>query len=149
MSKLLKRVVALILVLILTSANLIILGEYTLSLALSDDELNNQDVITNNKNIEFNSYFYGDTHIQTFSVDSEDAKIYIRLGLKNEGYFKNGRIEFQNANFKLKEGIQNENIQNIDIKNNRIEYTKIKAMIPFTFMNSKIYIRFDYYDCIC
>ena len=38
MSKLLKRVVALILVLILTSANLIILGEYTLSLALSDDE---------------------------------------------------------------------------------------------------------------
>lgn len=32
-----------------------------------------------------------------------------------------------------------------DIKNNRIEYTKIKDMIPFTFMNSKIYIRFDYY----
>lgn len=125
MSKLLKRVVALILVLILTSANLIILGEYTLSLALSDDELNNQDVITNNKNIEFNSYFYGDTHIQTFSVNSEDAKIYIRLGVKNEGYLENSTIEFQNANFKLKEGIQNENIQNIDIKNNRITLNKL------------------------
>ena len=125
MSKLLKRVVALILVLILTSANLIILGEYTLSLALSDDELNNQDVITNNKNIEFNSYFYGDTHIQTFSVDSEDAKIYIRLGVKNEGYLENGTIEFQNANFKLKDGIQNENIQSIDVENNRITLNKL------------------------
>lgn len=125
MSKLLKRVVALILVLILTSANLIILGEYTLSLALSDDELNNQDVITNNKNIEFNSYFYGDTHIQTFGVDSEDAKIYIRLGVKNEGYLENGTIEFQNANFKLKDGIQNENIQSIDVENNRITLNKL------------------------
>ena len=125
MSKLLKRVIALILVLILTSANLVILGEYTLSLALSDDELNSQDITTNNKNIEFNSYFYGDTHIQTFGVDSEDAKIYIRLGVKNEGYLENGTIEFQNANFKLKDGIQNENIQSIDVENNRITLNKL------------------------
>ena len=125
MSKLLKRVIALILVLILTSANLVILGEYTLSLALSDDELNSQDITTNNKNIEFNSYFYGDTHIQTFGVDSEDAKIYIRLGVKNEGYLENGTIEFQNANFKLKDGIQNENIQSIHVENNRITLNKL------------------------
>ena len=43
MSKLLKKAIALILVLILVSANLVILGEYTIALALSDEELNEQN----------------------------------------------------------------------------------------------------------
>ena len=125
MKSLLKRVIALILVLILTSANLILIGEHTLSLAISDDELNSQNSKTNNKNVEFNSYFYENTHDKTFPIDSDEAKIYVNINVKNEGYIENGVIEFQNSNFKLKEKIENEYIQKIDIENNKVVLNKL------------------------
>ena len=125
MSKILEKVIAVILIIILTSANIILLGEYTIAYALSDEELIKQDSSTNNKNVEFNSYFYGETHNQVFSLESEDAKIYLRIKVNNAGYLQNGVIEFQNTNFKLKEGISNENIQSIDYQNNKIILNRI------------------------
>ncbi len=125
MNKLLKRLIALFLVIILMSMNLVILGEYTIAYALSDEELNEQDSRTNQSNVEFNSYFYGESHNATFDINSEEAKLYIRVNVKNAGYLENGTIEFQSANFKLKDGISNENIQSIDIENNRIVLNRI------------------------
>lgn len=125
MSKILEKVIALILIVVLASANLIILGEYTIVHALSDEELIKQDSSTNHKNVEFNSYFYGEVHNQVFNVGSQDAKIYLKLNVKNAGYLQNGTIEFQNTNFKIKDGIQNENIQSIDNQNNKIILNKI------------------------
>lgn len=125
MSKVLEKIIALILVVILVSANLIILGEYTIAYALSDEELIKQDSSTNHKNIEFNSYFYGEVHNQVFDIGSEDAKIYLKLNVKDAGYLQNGTIEFQNANFKIKDGVKNENIQSIDTENNKIVLNKI------------------------
>ena len=75
--------------------------------------------------MEFNSYFYGEVHSATFEKGSEDAKLYLNIKVNNAGYLENGTIEFQNANFKLKEGIANENIQSIDIGNNKIVLNKI------------------------
>ena len=125
MSKVLEKIIALVLVIILVSANLIFLGEYTIVYALSDEELIKQDSSTNNKNIEFNSYFNGETHSQVFDIGSEEAKIYLKLKVNNAGYLQNGTIEFQNANFKIKGDIQNENIQSIDNQNNKIVLNKI------------------------
>ena len=123
MSKLFERVIALILVLILTSANMFILGEYTIASALSDEELNAQTSETNHNNVEFNSYFYGGTHNQMLNIGGEDAKIYIQIKVNNVGYLENGVIEFQNTNFKLKDGITNDNIQSIE--NNQIKLKRI------------------------
>ena len=123
MSKLFERVIALILVLILTSANMFILGEYTIASALSDEELNAQTSETNHNNVEFNSYFYGGTHNQMLDIGSEDAKIYVQIKVNNVGYLENGVIEFQNTNFKLKDGITNDNIQSIE--NNQIKLKRI------------------------
>ncbi len=125
MSRILEKIIALILVIILASANLIVLGEYTIAYALSDEELIKQDSSTNHKNVEFNSYFYGEVHNQVFDIGSEDAKIYLKLNVKDAGYLQNGTIEFQDVNFKIKDGVQNANIQSIDTENNKILLNKI------------------------
>lgn len=123
MSKLFEKLIAMILVLILTTANLFLIGGY--AYALSDSQLNEQDAKTNSKNVEFNAYLDGDSHSQMFDINSDEAKINIRINVINAGYLENGIIEFQNSNFKLKEGISNEYIQSIDIENNKIMLNKI------------------------
>lgn len=125
MNSLLKKLLALFLVIVLVGTNLTILGEYTIALALSDDELNEQTSSTNHKNVEFDSYFYGNSHNQAFEINSEDAKIYLNVKVNNAGYLENGVVEFQNTNFKLKDGITNDNIQSIDIENNKILLNKL------------------------
>ena len=125
MSKLFKKIIALIMVIVLMGANLAVLGEFTIANALSNEELNEQTSKTNHKNVEFNSYFYGGTHNQTFDIGSEDAKLYLNVKVNNVGYLENGTVEFQNANFKLKDGIENENIQSIDSENNKIVLNKL------------------------
>ena len=80
-------------------------GGYTY--ALSDNQLSSQDSKTNNKNVEFNAYFNDGSHNQMFEVNSEEAKIYLKINVIDAGYLENGVIEFQNSNFKLKEGIKN------------------------------------------
>ena len=125
MSKIFEKLIAVMLVIILTGVNMAVIGEYTIAYALSDSELNNQKTTTNNKNIEFNSYFEGETHIKTFDMDSQEAKIYLNVKVNNAGYLENGTIEFNNANFKIKENIANENIQSIDRNSNKVVLNKI------------------------
>ena len=125
MEKLFQKSIALILAIILISANLILLGEYTYAYALSNEELSEQDSKTNHKNVEFNSYFYGNSHSQAFDINAEGTKIYLNIKVNNAGYLENGIVEFQNTNFKLKDGIENEYIQSIDIANNKIYLSKL------------------------
>ncbi len=125
MSKLLKKFIAVTLVIILMSANMLILGEYTIAYALSNEELNSQTSETNQRNVEFNSYFNEGEHSATFEIEAEEAKIYANIKVNNAGYLENGTIEFSNANFKLKEDISNENIHSIDVENNRIVLNRI------------------------
>lgn len=125
MRKILEKAIALILVIILTSANMLILGEYTVAYALSDEKLSKQDAKTNQKNVEFNAYFDGEVHNKTFEIGNEKAKIYVNIKVNNAGYLENGTIEFQNTNFKLKDGITNENIQSVDVNNNKIVLNKL------------------------
>lgn len=150
MSKLFKKIIALIMVIVLMSANLAVLGEFTIANALSNEELNEQTSKTNHKNVEFNSYFYGGTHNQTFDIGSEDAKLYLNVKVNNVGYLENGTVEFQNANFKLKDGIENENIQSIDSENNKIVLNKlnngsdITIELPIEILN-KDNVSLDYF----
>ena len=126
MSKLFEKIIALIMVIILMSANLFIIGEFTIAHALNNEELNEQTSKTNQKNVEFNSYFYGEIHNQTFDIGSEDAKIYLKFKVSNAGYIDNGTtVEFQNANFKIKDGITSEYIKSVDSTNNKIVLNKI------------------------
>ena len=125
MNKLVKKLIALLLVVILVSANLVILGEYTIAYAASDEELNDQDSSTSNRYVQFNSYFEGETHSTVFDINSEEAKIYLRLGVESVGYVENGTVEFQNVNFKIKEDIENDNIQSIDTNSNKVVLNQV------------------------
>lgn len=125
MSKIFRNIIALILVITLIGAHLIILGENTKVYALSDEELIKQDSSTNHKNVEFNAYLEGETHSKSFDINSKEAKIHINIKVKDTGYLENGVIEFQNANFKIKDEIQNENIQKIDTVNNKLVLNRI------------------------
>lgn len=151
MNKILERVIALILVILLTSANVFMLGEYTIAYALSDEELNKQNSSTNNKNVEFNSYFEEEVHNKTFEINSENAKFYLKIAVNNVGYLESGTIEFQNSNFKFKEGISNDYIQSIDIENNKVELNKINngtditIEIPIEILKSET-ISLDYFN---
>ncbi len=125
MNSLVRKLIAVLLVIILVSANLTILGEYTIAYAASDDELNKQDAKTNNKNVLFNSYFDGESHSTVFDINSEEAKIYLKLEVNTAGYVENGTVEFQNVNFKLKDGIKNDSIQSIDVQNNKVVLDRV------------------------
>ena len=125
MSKLFEKSIALILAIILLCANMLILGEYTIAYASSNVELNEQESSTNHKNVGFNSYFNGGGHETIFDIGSEEAKLYLHIVVNNAGYVENGTIEFQNTNFNLKDGIENENIQSIDTENNKLVLKQI------------------------
>ena len=142
MNSLVRKLIAVLLVIILVSANLTILGEYTIAYAASDDELNKQDAKTNNKNVLFNSYFDGESHSTVFDINSEEAKIYLKLEVNTAGYVENGTVEFQNVNFKLKDGIKNDSIQSIDVQNNKVVLdrvnngSKIVVELPIELLNA-------------
>ena len=125
MNSLLKKLIAVLLVIILVSANLIVLGEYTIAYAASDDELNKQNSETNNKNVLFNSYFDAESHSKVFKINDKEAKIYLKLRVDKAGYVENGTVEFQNANFKIKDGVKNDNIQSLDINNNKVVLDRV------------------------
>lgn len=119
MDKILKKFIAVLLIITLAGANLSILGMYGISYALSDDELAGQKTATGDSNVEFNSYFEGGGHIKTEQIGSQTAKLYVNVKVKNAGYLKNGTISFEDVNFKIGD-VTNDNIQRIDKENNKI-----------------------------
>ena len=126
MSKVLKNVIALFLIIILIGANLLILGANYAVYAADINELEKQDSKTNIKNVEFNSYFYGESHNRTFDMSKDDAKIFIRVKVNNAGFVENGIVEFQSTNFKLKDDVKSEYIKNLDATNNKVTLNKIE-----------------------
>lgn len=141
MNKLYEKVIATLLTIILCSANLLVIGSYGITYALSDSELSHQTSKTNNENVEFNAYFEGNTHIKTFKT-SETAKIFVNIKVKNAGYMQNAQIMLQDANYKISGDITNSNIQSVDKENNKILLKQLNSgsnvtlEIPITILDS-------------
>ena len=141
MGKFLKKFIAVMLLITLTGANLSILGMYGISYALTDKELAGQTTETGNANVEFNAYFEGGSHTKTEKIDSETAKLYVNIKVKNAGYLKNGVICFENVNFKVGD-VKNDNIQSINKENNQIVLKQLNngsdvtIEIPISMLNS-------------
>ena len=125
MDKLLKKLIAVLLVISLAGANLALLGTYTMSYALSDEEIANQDTTTENANVEFNAYLDKGAHTQTANAESKDTKLYLNIKVKNAGYLKSGEINLSNVNFKISGDVSNEAVQSVDTKNNKITLKQI------------------------
>ena len=98
-NKKIKALIAIILVITLTFADIFVFGMGVASYAV---ELIST---TNHNNVQFSAYFItkeGEkvTEIEE-SMNAEDLKMYLEVSINNEGYF-NGDIKLENSNFALK-----------------------------------------------
>lgn len=122
MKNLLKKVISIILLTCMISANML----PTITYALSENEIANQNTQTQNSNVEFNAYFEGKQHTKTEKINNQ-ATIYLDIKVSGTGYLEKGVITFENTNFTISEQISNKNIQSIDTKNNKIILNKING----------------------
>lgn len=140
MNKLFKKIIATLLTIILSSANLMVIGSYGITYALSDSELSEQTSKTNNANVEFNAYFENETHIKTAKA-TDTTKLFVNVKVKNAGYLENAQIMLQNVNYKISGEVNNKNIQSVDKDNNKIllkqlnSGSNITLEIPITILN--------------
>ena len=143
MYKLLKKLIAVMLVIVLAGANLSMLGMYSISYALTDTQLANQTTTTQNSNVEFNSYFEGGEHVKTENIDSTTTKLYMNIKVKNVGYLKNGKISFSDVNFKINGEVKSDYVQSINKDTNTITLKQINngsdvtLEIPISVLNSE------------
>jgi len=122
--KILSKVIATILVLVLTFSNAMLLGVYAIS-----GELENQQTSIRNTNIEFDSYFKDEennkVHTLISDINAEDIKMYITIKI-SEGNLQNASASLTNSNFKFKEFKDEQGvIQSIDLQNNKINFNNI------------------------
>ena len=93
-----NQIIAICVIIILISANLLMVGASVISYAVELFE-------TNSENIEFSAYFLNSNGEKveeiTETIDNDNIKLYMDISVKKEGYF-NGTISFENCNFNLK-----------------------------------------------
>lgn len=112
--RILKAMIAGMLIIVLTMANFLLLTVNIISYAVENTAY---DTDTDNKNIEFMAYFKdaSENKFQEYAIKSNttDQKIAMSITVKQEGYF-NGKIALENSNFKFRtDNQQNERIKSI------------------------------------
>ena len=106
----------------------VLLGGYflpigNLAIAAAVQNLEEQTVQTQNENVEFNVRLSNNTHEQEYNI-SEGGKVYIEFNIKENGYLKNGIVEFSDCNYKINsDQINTEYIQKIE--NNTVYLNQI------------------------
>lgn len=131
--KLPVKLMAMFLIMALTISNCFSLGIFLLSgtkvLAISNEELENQGIATNNKNVEFDAYYISETGEKVHSTSNkfnETEELHIELNVKNGGYLKNGKIEIQETNFNIIGNL--ENVSTVESINNEGKEINLKRI---------------------
>lgn len=120
--KIRQKIMAVMMTTILVGTNLLNLGAQVIAAA---PELEKQNKQTNHANVEFNSYLEGEVHNKTFS-EKEEAKLYLYLHVKENGYLKNGIVEFVDANYQVETNkISGESIQKVE--ENKLQLKQINS----------------------
>lgn len=111
--RLLSKVMAVILIIILTLADVLFIGLNIITYAAT--ELSHYTA-TNHKNVTFDVYFKGDNgeilETKEESINATQMKLFMQITVSNEGNF-NGQINLTNSNFKWKEEILSNGINKI------------------------------------
>lgn len=124
-SSIIKKIVAIMLILVLTMADFALVGIETVSYAA---DLLNMGAATNNRNVTFDTYFKdlngNKISSKEESITSGEMKLYAQISVKNDGYF-NGSISLENSNFKIRNEILSDSINKIE--GNTITFNQINA----------------------
>ena len=129
MSKILSKIIATCLTIIMLLTNILIIGVYFAGkvVAIEDGSLEAQSSTTNHQNVEFDAYFKeGETekHTGVFEVGDNNAILYLKLNVKKEGYLKNAKVTLENANYEINTNIGASQIVQ-EISENQILYKQI------------------------
>lgn len=133
--KTISKILATMLVITLTFANIILLGVYAGESYATSDNLEKQGTATNNENVEFDAYFVNSENISAHSVkqdiNAQDTRMYVSVKVK-KGYLKDAKVQIfgeeedQIANFEMLNSNESlELIQSIDTDNNLISLKQI------------------------
>ena len=123
-----NKIIAIMLIITLTFANVILLGVVVGRGAVSyaAENLEGQNNNTQHQNVKFDAYFMNEgvkTH--SLTIDSQEStKLYFALNIKEKGYFKNGSIELKNPNYYITEKLEASEIMQ-KIENNIIHLKQI------------------------
>ena len=116
--KILIKILATILVLLLTFSNVIMLAVYAVG-----EEIENQQTAVGKTKIEFDAYFKTNdknVHSMISDINADNLKLYLSIKI-DEGSLNDASIRLSESNFKFKEyNDEQELIQSIDLKNNII-----------------------------
>lgn len=122
--KMLKTILIAILIMTLTMADFVVLGQ-SIVIALTE-ELEYQGVTTDIKNVEFDAYFKDDdvkTHSKQ-SIIKQGDNLVLDIIVKEVGVLEEGRIKIENSNFKL-QPTENQYVKNVNTDANEIELNQI------------------------
>ena len=127
-AKTMTKVLATSLAFVLSFANVALLGDYVNKTYAAGTNLEEQTTNVNKAKIEFDAYFQEAgqaVHSKTLNIDNEEENLYLSLKVE-EGYFINGTVKIENANFKVQESKDNLNmIQSISSDENKIALNQI------------------------
>lgn len=133
--KLLSKVLATMLAVILTFANFVLLGVYATNSYATIDSLENQKIVSNNVNVKFDAYFANEkgnkTHTQIKDID-EHTILFLAVQV-DKGYLKNSKIKIlgqdaKQANFKIASKAETlDMVENVDAESNIISLKQINS----------------------
>ncbi len=104
--KLKQRIIAILMIIMLMGTNLLALGKQVVAANLTY-----QDNQTNHKNVEFNSYFEGETYFKELEI-GKTANLYFVIKVNENGYLKNTIVNISHPNFQIDvANLQDSNIQ--------------------------------------
>lgn len=122
--KIVKKILAVLMIIMIISTDFFVLGSNIISYAAESN-----DSATNNKNIEFSTYFKNEKGekvdtLQT-SIKAENLRLYAEITVKNEGYLSDATLELKYSNFKIKNNILSNLVASID--ENKVSLKQINA----------------------
>ena len=147
-AKIFRIMMAISLIIVMTSANIIFLG-YNIAIAVSN-ELETQN--SNSEDVQFDTYFKIN-EVKNHAIKGqigEEINLCININVLKNGAFVNGKIKINDGNFKLKNNITNNTyIKSINKENNEIElntiiYSNVVIEIPIEF-NKIVEVTEEYY----
>ena len=120
-NKLVNKVIAIIVVMLLTMSDFLFVGASTVSYAINNAK-------TNSANVEFSTYFLNEAGEKVEKIEEDinrgDLYLYVDVTVKNEGYF-NGSVTFNNNNFNVKPEVMSNDIA--EISGNKVTLKQINA----------------------
>lgn len=133
--KLLSKILATMLAVVLTFTNFVLLGVYATNSYATEDSLENQKIVSNNENVKFDAYFKDEKgnkiHTQTKDID-EHVRLFLEIQV-DKGYLKNSKITMlgqdgKETNFRIASKDQTlDMVESIDADSNKISLKQINS----------------------